>query len=41
MYNRYVDGLATWQPREPAMYVQMGRRMAEEGYSLRTGSAGA
>ena len=33
MYNRYVDGLATWQPREPAMYVEMGRRMAEQGYS--------
>ncbi len=33
MYNRYVDGLATWQPREEAMYVEMGRRMAEEGYA--------
>jgi uncharacterized peroxidase-related enzyme len=32
MYNRYVDGLATWQPREPEMYVQMGKRMAEQGY---------
>lgn len=32
MYNRYVDGLATWQPRDPAMYVGMGRRMAEHGY---------
>lgn len=32
MYNRYVDGLATWQPREPEMYVEMGKRMAEEGY---------
>lgn len=35
MYNRYVDGLATWQPREPEMYVQMGKRMAEEGYVRR------
>jgi uncharacterized peroxidase-related enzyme len=33
MYNRYVDGLATWQPRDAAMYAQMGKRMAEEGYS--------
>lgn len=33
MYNRYVDGLATWQPRDPAMYAQMGKRMAEQGYS--------
>jgi hypothetical protein len=32
MYNRYVDGLATWQPRDPGMYEQMGKRMAEEGY---------
>jgi len=32
MYNRYVDGLATWQPRDPGMYKQMGRRMAEHGY---------
>ena len=33
MYNRYVDGLATTQPRDPAMYAQMGRRMAEQGYA--------
>ncbi len=33
MYNRYVDGLATWQPRNGAMYVEMGRRIAEEGYA--------
>jgi uncharacterized peroxidase-related enzyme len=32
MYNRYVDGLATWQPREPGMYVEMGKMMAEQGY---------
>jgi uncharacterized peroxidase-related enzyme len=32
MYNRYVDGLATWQPRDGQMYAQMGKRMAEEGY---------
>ncbi|WP_158749824.1 carboxymuconolactone decarboxylase family protein [Acidobacterium sp. S8] len=33
MYNRYVDGLGTWQPRDKAMYVEMGKRMAEEGYA--------
>ena len=32
MYNRYVDGLGTWQPREPEMYAQMGRHLASEGY---------
>lgn len=32
MFNRYVDGLATWTPTEPAMYDQMGERMAREGY---------
>ncbi len=33
MYNRYVDGLGTWQPRNEEMYRNMGKRMAEEGYS--------
>ena len=32
MYNRYVDGLATWQPRDPEMYIAMGQRLASEGY---------
>ena len=32
MYNRYVDGLATWQPRDPAMYTEMGKLMAQQGY---------
>jgi uncharacterized peroxidase-related enzyme len=32
MYNRYVDGLGTWQPRDPSMYVEMGKRLAEHGY---------
>lgn len=32
MYNRYVDGLATWAPQEPEAYVDTGRRLAEEGY---------
>ena len=32
MFNRYVDGLGTWQPRDPEMYAQMGKHLAEEGY---------
>jgi len=32
MYNRYVDGLATWQPLERDAYHDMGQRMAREGY---------
>jgi len=32
MYNRYVDGLGTWQPTDPAMYAQMGQHLAKEGY---------
>ena len=35
MYNRYVDGLATWQPEEMAAYKPMGKRMAHEGYAAR------
>ncbi|MBN9614490.1 MAG: carboxymuconolactone decarboxylase [Acidobacteriales bacterium 59-55] len=32
MYNRYVDGLDTWQPRETGMYAQMGQHLAKQGY---------
>ncbi len=32
MYNRYVDGLATWQPRQPEMYQSMGKHLAAKGY---------
>lgn len=32
MYNRYVDGLGTWQPRDAGMYAQMGQHLAEHGY---------
>jgi uncharacterized peroxidase-related enzyme len=32
MYNRYVDGLATWAPRDPAVYKEMGVRLANQGY---------
>jgi uncharacterized peroxidase-related enzyme len=32
MFNRYVDGLGTWQPADPQAYREMGQRMANEGY---------
>ncbi len=32
MYNRYVDGLATWQPDTEAFYDKMGEQRAREGY---------
>jgi len=35
MYNRYVDGLATWQPEDAESYRPMGKRMAHEGYASR------
>jgi uncharacterized peroxidase-related enzyme len=33
MYNRYVDGLATWQPHDDAMYADMGKHLATSGYT--------
>jgi hypothetical protein len=32
MYNRYVDGLATWTPTDASLYDAMGQRMASQGY---------
>lgn len=32
MYNRYVDGLASFTPTDPAAYEEMGKRMGEIGY---------
>ena len=32
MFNRYVDGLGTWQPTDPKAYREMGKTMAEVGY---------
>lgn len=32
MYNRYVDGLATQQPRDEAMYRERGKQVAQLGY---------
>ena len=33
MFNRYVDGLATWMPDDPAMFRQRAALVAEHGYS--------
>ncbi len=33
MYNRYVDGLSTWQPRNDEMYRTMGQQLAQQGYA--------
>lgn len=32
MFNRYVDGLATLTPTDPAVYNAMGTRLAHMGY---------
>ena len=32
MFNRYVDGLATWQPRNDEAYAAMGKHLANDGY---------
>ncbi len=32
MYNRYVDGLASFTPTDEKEYEAMGKRMAEKGY---------
>src|SRR6476659_4784257 len=32
MFNRYVDGLATWTPTDPKAYDEMGRQLATQGY---------
>ena len=32
MFNRYVDGLATWAPEDRQYYVNRAAQRAEEGY---------
>jgi uncharacterized peroxidase-related enzyme len=32
MFNRYVDGLATWAPRDAAVYERIGEDLAYKGY---------
>ena len=36
MFNRYVDGLASFTPTAPEAYAAMGERMAANGYVLPT-----
>lgn len=36
MFNRYVDGLGTWQPDDPEMYRRSGKLTAELGYLNRS-----
>ncbi len=33
MFNRYVDGLATWAPVEKDYYINRAKQRAEEGYA--------
>lgn len=32
MFNRYVDGLATWQPENSELYKEIGQRIVKDGY---------
>jgi uncharacterized peroxidase-related enzyme len=32
MFNRYVDGLATWQPRDAEVYREIGQQTSRLGY---------
>jgi uncharacterized peroxidase-related enzyme len=32
MFNRYVDGLATWAPDDPSIYEVSGAKLATQGY---------
>jgi uncharacterized peroxidase-related enzyme len=32
MYNRYVDGLATFAPTDPGLYAEAAQRIVERGY---------
>ena len=33
MFNRYVDGLATWAPESPDLYRYRAQKVAESGYT--------
>lgn len=33
MFNRYVDGLATWAPSDPTLYRYRAQKVAEYGYT--------
>lgn len=36
MFNRYVDGLASFTPTDPVAYEEMGKRLGEKGYVMPT-----
>ena len=35
MFNRYVDGLATWQPQDAEVYREIGKQTSQLGYAAR------
>jgi uncharacterized peroxidase-related enzyme len=37
MYNRYVDGLDTSAPEDPAAYARMAERLVADGYGIAAG----
>jgi uncharacterized peroxidase-related enzyme len=41
MFNRYVDGLATWAPDDPDFYRQRAALVAEHGYAAATAQSAA
>ena len=41
MYNRYVDGLATWAPEAAEAYAEPAAALARNGYLKPTGAAAA
>jgi uncharacterized peroxidase-related enzyme len=41
MYNRYVDGLATWAPTDPASYRARAGQIAKSGYATIPTDVGA
>jgi uncharacterized peroxidase-related enzyme len=40
MFNRYVDGLATWAPDDPAFYRDRAAVVAKQGYAASTLTGG-
>ena len=34
MFNRYVDGLASYTPANEEAYIEMGKRMGQKGYHI-------
>ena len=34
MFNRYVDGLASYTPPNEEAYIEMGKRMGQKGYHI-------